>query len=496
MPDTDPTKLTREAAEALGRAELVELVLAQADLIHTLQVRVARLEAEVGANSENSSKPPASDPMGPRQSRAERRAAARQAGRKRGKQPGQPGSNLARRVPDTVVHHRPQTCGGCGADLAGAALVGSETRQVIDIPAVVAAATDHVVVKLACRCGVLNVGSFPSEATAPVCWGPEVRALALYLMDRQHLPVGRTAEALAQLLDAPVSTGWLCSLRLEAAGRLAGFMDGLRRSLSGTEVLCVDETGTRVGTTKGWFHTLVGDGDTLLVAHARRGREAWDDIGVLAGFGGVVMHDGFRSYDAMGAAIHAQCGAHFLRHLRSLGTEAPEYSGFTRDMVEVLLEAKAAAEEARARGSEAVAPARVAELTLAYRDVLAKGAALLPPGMPPRPDNKVATHRWSYNERRAYNLIRRLRVDQADVLRFLTDIRVPFDNNAAERSLRMVKLHDKISGTFRSWEAARAFATVRSYLQTAAAHGQNRLAVLRALFTGDPWMVPYRAGGT
>jgi transposase len=186
-----------------------------------LRDRISRLESELKRDSTTSSKPPSTDPIGPRQSRAERRAAARAADRRQGKQPGAPGSNLERREPDAMIKHRPACCRSCGSDLADADVVSEVRRQVIDLPAVRPTVTDHVAYRCRCRCGIETTADFPPEARAPVCWGPQVRAFAVYLLDRQHLPVERTAELLADLLGAEVSTGWLCQIQLEAAGKLA-----------------------------------------------------------------------------------------------------------------------------------------------------------------------------------------------------------------------------------------------------------------------------------
>jgi transposase len=254
---------------------------------------IARLKDELSSNSENSSRPPSTDTQAPRQSRAERRAearAARATGRRQGKQPGAPGAHLARRVPDEVVLHPPGCCGACGLDLAGAEVVGQVRRQVLEIPKIRVRVIDHVAERRRCGCGHETVGVFPAEARAPVCWGPEVRALALYLMDRLHLPLERTAELLAELLDAPVSTGWLCALQAEGAGRLAGFITTVKAQLADAPVLHADETGTRVGLTRRWVHTLSSRLLTLLVAHPKRGIEALEDIGVLAGYGGTIVH--------------------------------------------------------------------------------------------------------------------------------------------------------------------------------------------------------------
>ena len=186
-------RLRVEMDELAARvSEQLERIAAQTD-------RIALLEAELSRDSNNSSKPPSSDPIGPRQSRAERRAEARAEKRRQGKQPGAPGAHLARRDPDAVVGHRPDRCRGCGADLLGADLVGEVRRQVIDLAKVAPVVTDHVAYRCRCSCGTETVAEFPPEAKAPTCWGPEVRALAVYLLDRQHLPVERTAELISDL---------------------------------------------------------------------------------------------------------------------------------------------------------------------------------------------------------------------------------------------------------------------------------------------------------
>lgn len=244
-----------EMAELIAGLE-TKLVAAEAKLAEViaqnraLEDRIALLEAELNRNSENSSKPRSSDPVKPRQSRSERRAAARKAGRGQGKQPGAPGANLARRHPDETIAHAPVCCGSCGSDMAEAEVVGEVRRQVLEIPEVRVRVTDHVAERRRCACGHETVGTFPPAARAPVCWGPEVRALAIYLMDRQHLPLERTAELLGELLDAPVSTGWLCAVQQEAAGKLAPFITTLKDRLADAPVVHADETGTRVGLKK------------------------------------------------------------------------------------------------------------------------------------------------------------------------------------------------------------------------------------------------------
>jgi transposase len=457
-----------------------------------LRDRISHLESEMNRDSSTSSKPPSTDPIGPRQSRAERRAAARAADRRQGKQPGTPGTNLERRQPDVLIKHRPAHCKSCGADLADAELISQVRRQVIDLPPVRPTVTDHLAYRCRCRCGVETTAEFPPEAKAPVCWGPEVRAFAVYLLDRQHLPVERTAELLADLLGTDVSTGWLCQVQAEAAGKLAPFVTELKDRLSHEPVVHADETGTRVRTTKHWMHTLTTRLLTLIVVHPKRGIEALNDIGVLGAYCGTIVHDGYASYDLFEAATHAQCGAHLIRHLTDVGQTAP-YATWTGQMITVLLDAKDASERAADTGLAAVDPKVARALRRRYNKTLDLAFSLLPEGPPPWRRHRGG---WSVTERKAWNLAARMRDNADQVLRLLDDTRVSLDNNVAERALRMVKLHDKISGCFHSLPGAEAFATIRSYLQTAANHDENLLGVLHQLFTNGPWLPPNLSMGT
>jgi transposase len=477
--------LQEQLREALST---IELQRAEIDLLktenQTLADRVARLEAQLKADSSTTGKPPSSDPIGPRKKRAERRAEARAEKRRQGKQPGAPGANLERRRADAVVGRKPACCGACGADLAGAQVVGKQVRQVIDLPPVVPVVTDHVSYRLRCGCGAETMADFPPEARAPVCFGPEVRAFATYLLDRQHLPIERTAELLEDLLGVKVSTGWLCALQAEAGRRLAPFLAWLRDHLKKEPVVYADETGTAVLTTKHWAHTVTTKLLTLLAVHPKRGAEAIKDIGVLSVYIGTVVHDGYASYDLFTAATHAQCNAHALRHLKSVG-EAKAFSAWADKMTGALIDAKVASEAAGSVGRRAVDPSRAGAIRTAYHAALDDAFALLPVGPPPP---RRARPRWSEAQRKAWNLATRLRSGADQFLRCLDDTRVAWDNNTAERALRMVKIHDKISGPFHSLAAAEAFAAVRSYLQTAANHDQNLLGVLRQLFTTGAWL--------
>jgi len=456
-------------------------------LIGGLNSRVAQLEAKLGETSGNSSKPPSTDPNSEREKQKQTRAERRRQARKQGKQPGAVGRNLGQVPdPDRREVHRPEECSGCGGGLAGGEVVGSQTRQVFDLPPIRVEVTEHVAVRVRCACGCVTTGAFPAEATAPACWGPGVRALGVYLTHRQHLPVLRTAELMSDILGARVSTGFLSGLAGEAARRLTPFLARMKQLLARNPVINTDETSIRVSAKSWWLHVIATPRLTLLAASHTRGREAIEAIDVLPGYGGVIVHDGLTTYDNLDKAVHAQCGAHLVRHASRLH-DHDDTRLFARLMTETLLDAAAAAAKAAEQGRPAVPATTARRLRARYRHAVDVGFRLLPPGTKPRLRN---TGGWKPHQRDAWNLATRFRDDEADILRFLTDTAIPFTNNNAERPLRPAKLHDKISGCFRNPSNAASYATILSYVGTAAKHGRNLHETLVELFTIGPWLPP------
>jgi len=498
-PDPEPTEEHNARLEA-ENAELRALVEAQADRIAGLESQLEDLKARLDQDSGNSSAPPSRDRTDRRERRAAERAErkerqraerANDEARRPGKQPGAPGSTLMRRSPDATVVHSPECCSGCGQGLETASVVGRATRQVLDIPEPRLQATDHVAERRRCGCGADTTADFPLEATGPVCWGPRARANAAYLAARQHLPLERAAEAMADLFAAPMGQGTLAGVLPDAARRLSPFLDRLTELLGTCPVTHADETSIRICAGLGWVHTVSAPGLTLLAYHRRRGIDAMIDIGVLDHYDGTIVHDGFGSYDRpeLAAATHAQCGAHLLRHL-DRAAEVDSQRRWAAAMRAVLLEAKAASEAAAAAGLGTVPVTTATRIVTRYAQVLDQALAGLPAGPPPR---RKHTGGWTHVQREAWNLATRMRRHQDQVLRLLVDTRVPFDNNEAERSLRMAKLHDKISGCFRSVTHAEAFLAVRSYLQTGRKHDRRALDLLVGLWTAPGAWLPAAA---
>jgi transposase len=482
-PDLEATVAVQAALIAelrAANATLAAVNAAQARLIAVLQARVAELERRLGKDSSNSSKPPSSDGLR-KPPRAARRADQQTARRRPGKQPGAPGAHLAQVAePDEVVWHLPERCGGCGADLAGAPVVRVEARQVFDLPALRLGVAEHRAQRRRCGCGTTTAAGFPDHVRAAACYGPGVRALVCYLCVHQHLPIDRAAQLLADVLGASVATGTLAAVVAEGAAGLAGFVQVVAAQLAAAPVAHFDETGARVAGRLHWVHSASTGSLSLFAVHAKRGKQAMDAAGVLPEFTGIAVHDGWSPYWRYEQVTHALCGAHLLRELDAI-TDEPR-QGWAAGMAELLVDVKLVADRARAAGCGRVDDDARARLHARYQRLLADGQAANPP---PR-----AARRGRGRLRRspAANLLARLDRHRNEVLRSLDDTRVPFDNNQAERDLRMVKLQQKISGCWRTLDGAQAFLTVRSYIATARKQDRNPLDALRRLFDGHPWL--------
>jgi len=422
-----------------ANARLVAANAEQASLIAALKARVAELERRLGKDSSSSSRPPSSDGLGKPPTRRQQR---RGGGRAPGKQPGAPGAYLARvPEPDQVVVHQPERCGGGGGDLTLAPVMGVEARQVFDLPQVRLWVCEHRVERRACACGQVTAGVVPSQARAAACDGPGVGGLAASLLVGHHLPVERAAQVLNDGLGAGCSAGMLGGLLSQAAGGLGGVVERVCELLRRAEVAHFDETGARVAGRLHWVHSASTPLLSWFTVHPKRGVVAMDAAGVLPGFHGVAVHDGWSPYWRSPKAAHALCAAHLLRELE--GVAELEGQGWAAELAEWFTIACGQAAAALAVGADRLAPAVLAGRTDRYDRILASGRAANP--LPPRPPGRCRRRRRSP----AACLLERLEVHRDQGCQFLEDLRVPPTNNLAERDirrdLRMVKLQQKIS---------------------------------------------------
>ena len=445
---------------------------------------IAELRARLDQNSRNSSNPPSSDGYD-KPPAEKKRSLRRRSGRKPGGQPGHRGHHLERREePDRTILHPVEACECCGRDLREARIVESQSRQVFDLPEMpTLECVEHWIHKRACECGHLTSSSFPVGVTAPVCYGPRIRALGIYLVSYQHLPYERAAEIVSDWAGAPILVATLQAFVAQGAEGLEEFLEEIRSQLAGAEVAHFDETGGRIDGRLGWIHSASTQTLTLLSVQRKRGVEAMVDVGVLPAFRGVAVHDGWAPYRNFDGALHALCGAH---HLRELIAAEEQGQAWAMGMGCLLLDIKDAVEQARAAGRERLSRKALAELHASYREMIKLGYEENP-GLAGQADARQP------KRTKAENLLIRLDQRELEVLRFAHDFRVPFDNNLSERDLRMVKLQQKISGCWRTTEGAERFLAIRSYLCTARKQGQRPLEMLTWLAAGQPWL-PLTAG--
>jgi transposase len=467
---------------------VVELLerLAQRDvLIESLsaelgaaRVRIAELEARLGQTSKNSSKPPSSDGLAKPAPKSLRKRGAR----KPGGQAGHPGSTLAPvAVPDEVIAHEPGCCRGCGQGLGGAVEVGREHRQVFDIPPISVRVTEHQLIARRCCCGTTTRAAAPGGVSAPVQYGPRITAIILYLYVGQFLSKKRTAAALAELFGTPVSEGTVATMTTRAAKGLGGFLEWVRANLAAAEVVNFDETGLRVEGRLRWVHSASTGKYSLIFVHDRRGTKGMDAAGVLPEFAGVAVHDAWAPYDTYSRLTHALCNAHVLRELQAVTDTTPagewcwaeQTADALRELNQLVKDALAASSNLDSGNLDDIDAAALAAAIHRYHSAAQLGVE----ATRTRATKLMAKH---------HALARRLIDRQDDYLRFTVDPRVPFDNNAAEREVRMVKLRQKVSGCLRTLTGAQQFCAIRSYLATAAKHGIHFFAALTALAEGRP----------
>jgi transposase len=329
--------------------------------------------------------------------------------------------------------------------------------------------------ELHCACGQYHCSEFPPEISAPVQYGALIKSTLVYLTQQQLLPIERTVQLIKDLYGIELSAGTVQASIEQAAQRLMPAYERIAQAVSAAPVVHFDETGQRVSGRLRWLHTAATLQLTWYGAHDKRGQLAMDAMGILPVFEGVAVHDGWASYREY-ACTHALCNAHHLRELIYL--EETTQQPWTRKMIDFLRAAKKQAEAAHA-ANRTIGPKCSAKLRRHYYRILREGERANPRS------RQRARRRGRIKQSPAANLLRRLRQHAPDVLRFLCDPRVPFDNNQAERDIRMPKLKQKTSGCFRTVIGAEAFCTIRSYLATLRKQGRDLFHALTLAFHGQ-----------
>lgn len=464
--------MLKAAFDEGGVDAVAELVGA---IIDEFETRITELERKLNKNSSNSSKPPSSD--GLKRPKRDRSLRAKNTGRKPGGQPGHSGQTLLpSETPDATVDLPLDSCPECSGDLSGQPVQSNEKRQVFDLPNIKMLVTEYLSQRKKCPyCGKQVSSEFPCGVTAPVQYGPGMQTAITYLNVRQLIPCERVAEVCQDLFGHRPSAGSVVRCVTRCADLLTPRVEEIRDTLSQAPLLHADETGVRcVGKTH-WLHVASTATQSLFSYSPKRGVEGFSQAGVLPSYDGTLVHDFWGPYDTLGCR-HSRCNAHLLRELKAFIEVGHHWAD---EITSALLEMKSAADTARQQDMVKIDAAHRKRLENRYDKWVKAGLKAHPEQI------KSTGKRGRVKQSKETNLLRRLRDKREEVLRFLHDLDVPFDNNQAERDLRMIKVQQKVSGCFRSEAGAQRFCIISSYISTIRKQGLNLIDSIKTAFTSD-----------
>ena len=493
MTEEEARQLEQELAEIKEEAVRKDRRIEELEgLLMRALLRNDELERRLAKDSHNSSKPPSSDglkhTLKPRLKKS----------KPSGGQPGHQGYALHQvEKADEVIMHRPEHCEACRHELGEIAGHLRKRRQIHELPEMRLRVIEHRVEAICCpACQHVTAAHFPVGVDAPAQYGPQMQALVVYLSQFQLVSMERIQELCVDLFGCQLSEGTLVNWIAEAARTLGPTMLILKRLLGLSQVNHVDETGARINGLLHWFHVTATPRLTFYAWHRKRGQEAMNQIGILPDYRGRLLHDRWISYDGYGCE-HSLCGAHLLRGCLWVGEH--DKQPWAQSMYELLLRMLQATENVRASGATAVSKAQRDELVLQYFEILTQGymaqhTPIAPGTAPPSRTSSLPKKQGRPKQTDAKNLLDALLKRAEQVLSFLDDLSVPFTNNLTERDLRMIKVQQKISGTFRSEKGATAFCAIRSYLSTMHKQGRSMLAAMAAVFEGSPFPIAWELG--
>ena len=485
---TSPVDIERSQLEKLDKESLIVIILTLQEQLRQLRQQVEEQAAEIQSlrdqlakNSQNSGKPPSSDGL-----KKPRRSSLRRKGsRPTGGQAGHTGHTLAMVAePNVVEVHEVRACPHCAADLAWVAPCEHERRQVFDIPPVELTVTEHrAEVKICPGCGERVKGDFPTSVNQPVQYGPRLRSQAVYLNTYQLIPLARTCELIGDIYNHKPAEALVLNANEAVSAEIEPSLQAVQGQLLASDVVHFDESGLRVEGQLNWLHVASTATLTYYIVHSKRGQQAMDDMGILPKFRGRAVHDHWHSYLTYDGCLHALCNAHHLRELQFIAEQYKQ--AWAEKMIQLLLDIKAEVDTA-APGQMSLAPDRLIHFEQRYDSLIAQGLQLNPPPAQPPPKK-----RGRKKQSPPKNLLDRLQRHKSQVLAFMYDFRVPFDNNLAERDVRMIKVKQKVSGAFRTRSGAETFCALRSYISTSRKHGINVIDAIQQALAGQPF-VPER----
>jgi transposase len=481
---TRPTDFDTQQLEQLDKETLIAIILELQRQLREQAALIQELRDQLAKNSQNSGKPPSSDGL----KKPRTCSLRKKSGRRSGGQKGHQGHTLKMvEQPDHIQVHEASTCSHCATDLQSVEPCGYEKRQVFDVPPMRIEVTEHQAeVKTCPGCGQQVKGDFPSDVTQPIQYGPRFKAQASYLNNYQFIPLARTCELLGDFYGHMPSEAFVLDANATLVDQTEPSLATIKQQLIAADVAHFDESGLRVEGQLNWLHVASTDQLTYYAVHPKRGQVGMKAVGILPEFEGRAVHDHWKSYFTFDDCQHALCNAHHLRELQFVLDQYDQT--WARQMAQLLLDIK---DEVQAAPLEqtTLSPELLAHFEQRYDELIAQGLKANPPPADPPPRK-----RGRKKQSPPKNLLDRLQQFKPQVLAFMYDFRVPFDNNLAERDVRMVKVKQKVSGAFRTRTGAETFCIIRSYISTVRKQGRNVIDAIHDALTGNPF-IPYAFQG-
>lgn len=438
--------------------ELYKIFIALTAKVEYLTEELKKLESRLNQNSSNSSKPPSSDQFKKKRSNKTSR-------RKQGGQPEHPGTNLKKvSNPDNTKEYRaPDSCEKCGSSLESVS-VEIQTKQEFDIPKSNLLVTEHKIEIKRCSCGHCNKNTHAPDMRNHTYYGDNIKSLIIYLKNEQMLPYKRTRDLIYCIYGHTISEGTFWNMERDFAEILSPVDEKIKQEIIKSAEAGFDESSVRSEKENFWVHVAVTKSYTHFSFHAKRGLEGMESAGILPNFTGVAMHDFFKAYLHF-LCEHAFCNAHILRELISV------YENTKQVWAEMMLEVLMTALDFSKEGTKKDKEKSINEISKMYDLAISKG-------LEENPDKNIDTNK-RVKHTKEFNLLHRMKEYKENIMLFLKNELVPFDNNLAERALRMLKVKMKISGCFRNQDAGTFFCKIRSFIDTCKKHKLNILEAIR-----------------
>ena len=462
-------------------AELTATVDIMNQTITELNQSIKELKEQLNKNSKNSSKPPSSD--GLKKPAVKKNNSLRESsGKKQGAQEGHVGANLSvMSEPNHTKDHMHSDCTGCPhrAKCLDRACI-KETRHEIDAVVTVDVTAHNLIEVHECPLhGGVKTGSFPEDIKATVQYGKNLQAMVVAFNTIGAVSINRTHEILSSVFNIPLATGTIKNMVTRCAESLKDTYERIRLTMTALGLIHCDETGSRVDGKTCWVHVASDQDYTYLTINQKRGQAGMDAADVLPHARGIIVHDCWGSYWKYQDVTHAICCAHLLRELNGVIENYPEQT-WAAKFKKLLLDMKKVRDKALLSDKDEVSYYHRHKFDMEY-DAILKTAYEENP-IPETPAKK----RGRKKKGKVLNLICRLDNYKESVCLFIKNLCVPFDNNQAERDLRMVKVKTKVSGCFRSEEGAQEYLIIMSYIGSARKHGINAFTAIREALNGNP----------